>query len=197
MAGECHVQADTSGCAPLPISKLVFLWQSARRRYWTSALRLLVAEIRALGHRIRWVFEIREVELQRGTDSIRTWMDRGLISGSQNYKRAYIECMRQIEARHPFLSIFDLFLLQQAWKAGSEWNGRTDTSQSQDTSCSYAILESRNSMLPPAVQQSSKHDRSAARDVPPTSLHRRNLSSKPRSKIPVLGSKSEVVASTR
>jgi hypothetical protein len=143
VARECHVQADTSGCAPLPISKLVFLWQSARQWYWTSVLRLLVAEIRALGHRIRWVFEIREVELHLGKDSIRTWMDRGSISGSQNYKRAYIDCMRQIEARHPFLSIFDLFLLQQAWKAGSEWNGRMDTSQSQDTSCSYATLRER------------------------------------------------------
>jgi len=132
---ESHAQADTSSLVLPPTSKFALLGKAARRRYLHSALRLLLAEIRALGRRIRWVLEIREVELLRGKDSIRKWMDDSLVGGSQSYKRAYICHMQQLETRYPFLSIFDLLLLAQTWKAGSEWNGRSDTSHSRDESC--------------------------------------------------------------
>jgi len=111
----------TLGHSHLPISNAAVLLRAFLGWYRHSVLRLLVGESRALGHRIRWVLEI--VELQRGRDSVREWMSQALVSGSQNYKRACIHYMQQIESRYQFLSIFDLFLLQQAWKAGSEWNG--------------------------------------------------------------------------
>jgi hypothetical protein len=131
VAKKFHAPADTSTHARPPISTFARL----RRWYRHSALRLLVAEIRALGHRSRWALQIREVELLRGKDSVRMWMDDSLVGGPQSYKLAYICYMQQIEERFPFVSISDLLLLAQVWKAGSEWNGRKDTSQSQDRSC--------------------------------------------------------------
>lgn len=131
VAKEFHVRAGISTHARPPISTFARL----RRWYRHSALRLLVAEIRALGHRSRWVLQIREVELLRGKDSVRIWMDDSLVGGPQSYRLAYMCYMQQIEKRFPFLSIFDLLLLAQVWKAGSEWNGREDTSQRQDGSC--------------------------------------------------------------
>jgi len=48
------------------------------------------------------------------------------------YKSDYIPYMQQMEALHPFLSIFDRLLLTQAWKAGLESGIRIGMSQSQD-----------------------------------------------------------------
>ena len=129
---ENHVLRRIPSHVHAPISKRISLSLRLRRWYRHSALRLLLSEIRALGHRIRWVLEIREVELLRGKDSIHNWMNDSLIGGPQSYRLAYTGYMQRIEARYPFLSIFDLLLLAQAWKAGSEWNGRADTWQNQE-----------------------------------------------------------------
>jgi hypothetical protein len=139
------------------------LFARLRCWYYVSALRLLLGELSSLRHRIAWVLEIRAWELRGRRGSIHRWPDRELIDGPQSYKRTYIRHMQQIQARHPFLSIFDLFLLGQTWKAGSEWDGRTYTSQNQDISRSSANPEGGNFMPLPAVPQSSRCDRRESR----------------------------------
>lgn len=109
-----------------PISR-AFL--ALRQWYWNSALRLLIAEIRALGPRIRWVLEIREAELLRGKETILDWIDGCAVGGPRTGD--YIVYMQQVTARYPFLSIFDNLLLTEAWKAGLESGARADTAQNQ------------------------------------------------------------------
>jgi hypothetical protein len=43
--------------------------------------------------------------------------------------------MQRMEVRHPFLSIFDLHLLSQSWKAGLEYGIHIGKLQTQDKSC--------------------------------------------------------------
>jgi hypothetical protein len=153
-ARECRVPGGTSGLPRLPISIGAVLLRALLCWYRHSVPRLLGAESRALGHRIRWTLQINAVERQHGRDLVREWMGQAPVSGSQNCKRACIHYMQKTESRYQFLSIFDLLLLQQAWKAGSEWNGLVDTSRSQDTS--YTTPKSGNSVPPLAVQQPTK-----------------------------------------
>lgn len=100
-----------------------------RRWYCNSALPLLFAEIHGLGHRIQRVLEIREVELRRGKEEVRAWMDDCLVG--EPYKHDYIRYMQQTTARNPFLSIFDRLLLTHAWKSGLESRGLSRKSQNQ------------------------------------------------------------------
>jgi hypothetical protein len=163
-ARKSRVQAGTWSPALSPISS-GFLW--LRRWYRHSALRLLLAEIRATGHRIRRILEIREVELLRGRGPVRRWMDESLVGGPQSYKLAYTLHMQQLGARYPFLSNFDLLLLGNSWVAGSEWRVRQDTSQIQESACSSDDSKGGNSMPPLATQQPTKLD-------PPGLLPQRN-----------------------
>jgi hypothetical protein len=94
------------------------------------ALRLLLWELCSLVHRIRWILQIYAVERLGGKDSIRRWMNSSGVPVA--YKSDYIPYMQQMEALHPFLSIFDRLLLTQAWKAGLESGIRIGMSQSQD-----------------------------------------------------------------
>lgn len=104
-----------------------------RRWYRWSLLRLLLLELRNLIDRIQWVSRIHAAERLRGLDSTRRWMDEALIPPPRSRQHAYIADMREIESKHPFLSVFDLLLLSKAWRAGSEWKDRSeDTSQSPD-----------------------------------------------------------------
>jgi hypothetical protein len=112
-----------------PISPFPIL----QRWYRTSVLRVLLWEGNAALQRIRWVLEIRAVERLSGKVSVRQWRDQSLVPAA--YKSAYIDHMQRTEARHPFLSIFDLLLLSQAWKAGLEYGIRIGRSQNQDMSC--------------------------------------------------------------
>lgn len=131
-AKEYRAHDHISARAPLPIASVASRWRSLRRWYRHSILRALVTESRALGHRIRWILDIRAVELLGGRDEVRKWMDEALAGGSQSYKRAYISHMQQIVVRYPFLSIFDQILLAKSWKAGSEWNAQAGTLRSQE-----------------------------------------------------------------
>jgi hypothetical protein len=160
VAKECHARADTSARVSLPIANAVSRWSSVSRWYRQSALRLLLAEIGALGHRIRWVLQIREVELLRGTESVRKWMDEGLCRGSQSYKRGYIFYMQEIDSRYPFLSIFDRLLLARTWKAGSEWNALSGTPRNQE--CTFPQSCDQLSQVPDAGSDTSSHSRGHA-----------------------------------
>jgi len=101
--------------------------------YRNSALRLLLSEGNSALQRIRWIREIRAVEHSSGKDSVRQWRDQSLVPAV--YKSAYISHMQQMETRHPFLSMFDLSLLSQTWKAGLEYGIHIGTLQSRDKSC--------------------------------------------------------------
>lgn len=106
-------------------------------------------------HRIGWIREIRVVERGRGKDSIRQLMEECLVP--EAHKSAYIPHMQHTEARFPFLSIFDLWLLSRSWKAGLEYGIRIGTLQT-NTDRSSANPETDNSSLLVEAQQSSKHD---------------------------------------
>jgi hypothetical protein len=103
----------------------------ARLRVWyhVSVLRLLVKEARSLPERMGCALEMRTWELRGYTGLSRTRMGTLLAFESQSCKRADIRHMQQLQADHPFLSIVDRLLPGQAWKAGSEWDGRTGTLQ--------------------------------------------------------------------
>jgi hypothetical protein len=98
--------------------------------------------------------EMRTWELRGYTGLSRTRMGTLLAFESQSCKRADIRHMQQLQADHPFLSIVDRLLPGQAWKAGSEWDGRTGTLQIQDH-CSSVCPEGGNSMPPLKTQQRS------------------------------------------
>ena len=89
----------------LPRPAIATISLRLRRWYFRTALRLLFAEIRALGHRIRWILQIREVELRDGAEGVRLWMESLPVGGPCTHD--YIVYMQQISARFPSLSIFD------------------------------------------------------------------------------------------
>lgn len=124
-----RVRVDTSRfpCIARSRFSIVLRW------YQNSALRLLLSEGNSALQRIRWIREIRAVEHSSGKDSTRQWRHQSLVPAV--YKPAYISHMQQMEARHPFLSMFDLFLLSQTWKAGLEYGIHMGMVQSRDKSC--------------------------------------------------------------
>lgn len=123
-----------------------------RRWYHVSVLRLLVEELRSLPERTGCALEMRALEIRGYTGLSRTGMGAPLAFESQSCKRAYIRYMQQLQMDHPFLSIFDRLLVAQAWKAGSEWDDRTDTLRTQGH-CSSVYPEGGNSMPPHVTQQ--------------------------------------------
>lgn len=110
-----------------PKSSLVLCLQ---RWYRRSLLRVLVTECCNLGHRIRRIQEIHEVELGRGKEEVHQWRTSCAVGGP--YTRDYIAYMQRIEAEHPFLSTLDMLLLSHAWKAGLESGGWKDIPRNQD-----------------------------------------------------------------
>jgi hypothetical protein len=165
-AKKCHGRLDISSL-PISIPK-TSLVARLQRWYRHSALRVLLAECCSLRHRIRWVLEIRAVERQHGKGSVHEWIYRESVPWRQIYTPAYIRYMQQIEFRHPFLSIFDLHLVSQAWKAGLGYDNRICTSQNLDKSQACIAPEGGNSMSPEAVQQSTKCDPSSPEIKPRT-----------------------------
>lgn len=117
------VHPDTSN---RPKSTSYFLVSRLRRWFHGSALRILLLELYTVTHRIRWVLQIREVERLRGQAKVHTWMDEALIPPPKSRQRACICYIERTLSLHPFLSIFDILLLTKAWKAGSEWTGRSE-----------------------------------------------------------------------
>lgn len=112
----------SKSCSPL--ARLLRWW-----RY--SALKLLVAEGRSFPRRMRWIFEIHEVEMGRGKALTHAWLTQGAAERSV-YTAAYIQHMQRMETLHPFLSTFDLHLLSHSWTAGLEYGIRMSKLQSQD-----------------------------------------------------------------
>ena len=119
----------------LSTAKRLSLFVVLRRWYWTSALRVLLAELRNLAHRISWALEIRAWELRGYKEPSPTTLARTSIGSPQKY--AYIHYIQRLQARHPSLTIVDFYLAARSWKDGSEWESRTDILRSQtETQCS-------------------------------------------------------------
>jgi hypothetical protein len=115
---ESRVRLDMSG---LPTTNARSLLARLRAWYHVSVLRLLVKEACSLPERMGCALEMRAWELRGYTDLSRTRMGALRVFESQSCKHGYIRYMQQLQAEHPFLSIFDRLLAGQAWKAGSEW----------------------------------------------------------------------------
>jgi hypothetical protein len=118
----------------LPPSKSYSPLAIALGWYRNSALRLLLLEGTAIPRRIQWILQIRAVERGRGKGAVQSWMNEG--SARAAYTPAYIAHMQYREARHPWLSIFELFLFGQSWTAGLEYGIRIGKLQSQDSTSS-------------------------------------------------------------
>jgi hypothetical protein len=110
------------------------LLKRLRRWYRYSALRLLVLEGKSFPRRMKWIFEIHEAEMGRGTALTHAWLNQGQARSA--YTVAYIQHMQRMEILHPFLSTFDLHLLTQSWTAGLEYGIRIGKLQSQDSATS-------------------------------------------------------------
>ena len=151
---EARVLLDTSS---LPTTSQLSLVGALRRWYWCSVLRLLLAEFCSLPHRIAVALEMRAWELRGYRGLCRTGFASALVPQSQRCRRAYIRYMQQLQTDRPALTIFDRLLAENAWKAGSVWDVRSDTLQSQ-IHCSSAYPDGSNSMPLPAVPQSTTHD---------------------------------------
>jgi len=120
------------GIVNYPIAILFSLFRALGCWYRVSALRLLVAELGSLYHRSAAVLEIRAWELRGHKGIPRILSGWTPLVGSRHYRRACIQYMQQMHTRHSFLSILDLFLLEQTWRAGAEWGGHICTEQNQE-----------------------------------------------------------------
>jgi len=84
------------------------------------SLRLLLTFLRTLPLRIR---EERKIywDVSDGSPLIPTALAKELASfrGIRTYRHAYIEDMTRLQERYPFLTTFDLYLVQRAWNDGT------------------------------------------------------------------------------
>jgi hypothetical protein len=126
-AEESRVHRGISSLPPRTKSTVSL---ALRRWYLVYVLLVLLDEIGALGHRIRCVLRIREVEFLSCKDSTREWI-RGCAM-TWPYTHVRTRYMQQIEAENPFLSIAGRLLLSQEWKVGLEYGLHMDRPQNQD-----------------------------------------------------------------
>lgn len=108
----------------------------ARRFYRYSKLRIALRELCRLPQRIGWVSRIEEVELLLGPGTIEThkWLNEALIPAPESRQSSCIAYIRKTRMLHPFLSTFDIHLLEKTWIAGSEWSiCNTDTQRNQES----------------------------------------------------------------
>ncbi len=129
-ATEFHVQTGTSSRA---ISKIAAFVQFLRAWYRRSLLRLLLAELCSLGHRILILREIHAWE-RRGYKAPDPTVFPSLptVAGQ---RLGYIHYTQRLRARFPFLTIVDFALARGAWMDGWESRGGTsDTGHNQNRS---------------------------------------------------------------
>jgi hypothetical protein len=107
-----------------------------RRWYSRSSLRVLAAELRNLTHRISWTLEIHAWGRRGCTGQIPALLAEKLSSQCQTCRRAYISDMQRILSAWPSLTIVDVHLLTQGWRAGWRSALRSDSMQNQTKSCS-------------------------------------------------------------
>src|SRR2546423_14108525 len=138
---------------PQTSAKTVSLGATLRRWYWTSFVRLFVAELRNLVERTRQVREIHEWGLRGCTGLCPTVWAEIPDSQCRTCKHAYISDMQAILNTHLSLTIVDSHLLSQAWWAARRSVLRMDRPQNQQRSCSLCSPVGTNSMPPLAVQQ--------------------------------------------
>ena len=127
-----------------------------RQWYGTSIVHVLLAELGSLGHRISWALEIRSWALRGYTAPLPTVLAWRPDRTCRTCRRAYILDMQSIQSLHPSLTIVDSHLITQVWWAAAQSAHRMDTQQNQQKSCSLCSPMGGNSMLPQAVQQSTK-----------------------------------------
>jgi len=152
-AVECRVDLDISSLPSAigwsPLARL-------RRSCFGSALRLLIADVRSLPHRISHSFEIGAWERRGGMGKGPQVFDG--IRWFQPDRRAYISHMQETQARFPFLTIFDLHLVSRSLMAGMELGVRTCTEQSQTEIRSCASPATDDSRPLQQAQQDSTRD---------------------------------------
>lgn len=130
-------QTETVGRVRLDRSKLPYRPKTPleRLRYWyqNSLLRLLVWEGSGSLQRIRWTREIGVVLPPAGMGLVpqnHLWFWHSPMPAA--YRPDYILYIQQLEARHPFLSMFDMHLVSRSWMAGLEYGIHIGKLQSQD-----------------------------------------------------------------
>jgi hypothetical protein len=127
-AGYAH--GGTLGL-PQPNANLPFVLSTVRRRYWTSALRVLAIELHNLVHRIQWALEIRAWELGGYKAPLPTLWGVAPVRPCSHYRHAYIRYTQTLLDRHPFLSTVDLSLAGEGWKDGWECSALAGTTHGQ------------------------------------------------------------------
>lgn len=88
------------------------------------SVRLLVAEVCNLPHRIRAAREISR-EFFEGLPVVPKGSECFQISGPSSRKRAYSQDMKLLRERFPFLTHLDLSVATLAWKLGTQTNSDT------------------------------------------------------------------------
>jgi hypothetical protein len=154
LASEPYAHLDRSN---LPTTNRRSLRAWLRRWYHVSELRLLVKELRSLPYRMARSCEIREEELRGCTGLGHTESASIQSPPFRNRRHAYIHHMQQLHAVHPWMTIVDLLLVEEAWKAGSEWRDHMDRWRNQINRSSVRP-EGSNSIPPQVVQQSTTRD---------------------------------------
>src|SRR5258708_25178469 len=112
-------------------SKSFSLLPALRGWYWRSVLRVLVIELRNLGHRIRWALEIRSWE-HRGFQGQHPFeLKATAYSQCQICRPVYIADTRQILNLQPSLTVVDACLVSQAWLGGGRSANPIDQKQNE------------------------------------------------------------------
>jgi hypothetical protein len=142
----------TAGRVRLDMSKLPYKPKTLleRLRYWyqNSLLRLLLWEGNGSLQRIRWTRQRRVVLPPVGKGLVpqnHLWFWHSPMPAA--YRPDYILYIRQLEARHPFLSMFDMHLVSRAWRAGLEYGIRIGKLQSQDQKANDTSASGKDTSL--------------------------------------------------
>ena len=113
-------------------SILQFPFVRLRRSYRRSVLPTLAHEIRNAAGHIEWSLDISAMERLQGSDKVHVWNRAGLNLGSQSDKYGGTDYTQQIAKHFPFLSVFDLNLILDAWNAGWVFRDREGKLHSQE-----------------------------------------------------------------
>ncbi len=150
-----HVRLDMSS---VPSAKSLSPDLVLRRWWWCSWLRILWPELCNLAQRIRWAREIQLWELRGFQGQHPLELKAKANSQCRICRPVYMTYMQQLSSLRPSLTVVDSCLVSQAWWAGWQSAHRMGRMQNQQGKCSSCSPVDSDSMLPLAVQQSTKRD---------------------------------------
>jgi len=139
-------------------SKSFLLVRVLRHWWWSSKLRILLPEFHNLVQRIRWAHGIQLWELRGFQGQHPLELKATANSQCRICRPVYTLYMQQLLNLRPSLTVVDSCLVSQAWWAGWQSAHRTGRMQNQQGKCSSCSPMGSDSMLPLAVQQSTKRD---------------------------------------